>query len=115
METTKTETVGAFASSLKRSHAKIREDRAKAIVSNTQLLYKRNIEDLQVKIEQLKMEQENLLDLSPTSADSLVLASDFKSDVYVAKDIDLGVSIRQLTIKLEVAQARYSYLFGGAV
>lgn len=111
---TNTTTEGKFAASLKRSNTKIREDRATAIVDNTQLMYKRSIEDLQVQIKQLKMEQENLLDLSPTTADSLVLASDFKSEVYVAKDIELGVKIRNQEIRLEIAQKRYAYLFGGS-
>jgi hypothetical protein len=43
-------TQGAFASSLKRSNAKIREDRATAIVDDTQIMYRRQIEDLQVTI-----------------------------------------------------------------
>lgn len=104
---------GAFASSLKRSNAKIREDRATTIVDDTQLMYKRQIEDLQVTIKRAKMEQENLLDLSPTTADSLVLASDFNSKAYVDKDVELGVKIRNLDIKLEIATKRYTYLFGG--
>jgi hypothetical protein len=116
METTQTtKTEGKFAAFLKRNNAKIREDRATAIVDTAQLIYKRSVEDMQVTLKQLRMEQENLLDLSPTNADSLVLASDFKADVYVAKDIELGLKIRNLEIKLEIAQKRYAYLFGGAV
>ena len=116
METSKNETAatGAFAASLKRNNAKIREDRANSISDDTQLMYKRSIEDLQVTVKRLRREQENLLDLSPTSADSLVLASDFDSKTYVDKDIDLGVKIRNLEIKLEIATKRYAYLFGGA-
>jgi hypothetical protein len=106
------DTQGKFASSLKRGNSKIREDRATAIVDDTQLRYKRQIEDLQVAIKRAAMEQENLLDLSPSNADSLVLASDFDSATYVAKDIELGVKIRNLEIKLEIAQKRYNYLFG---
>lgn len=115
METTKTETVGAFAASLKRSNSKIREDRATAIVDGTQLMYKRTVEDLQMTLKRLKMEQDNLLDLSPTTADSLVLASDFDSQTYVSKDIELGLKIRNLEIKLEIATKRYAFLFGGVV
>lgn len=114
METTTTKTTGLFEASLKRSNTKIREDRATAIVDNTQLLYKRQIEDLQVIIKQTRMEQDNLLDLSPTSADSLVLANDFDAKKYVERDIELGVKIRNLEIKLEIAVKRYAILFGGA-
>jgi hypothetical protein len=106
---------GAFVSSLKRNNKQIREDRATAIAEDTQLLYKRQIEDLQVGIKRMEREQENMLDLSPTSSISLVLASDFDSASYVNKDVDLGVKIRNETIKLEIAQKRYKYLFGEVV
>jgi len=56
-----------------------------------------------------------MLDLSPTNAQSLVLASDFDSNAYIAKDIEIGVKIRNAEIKLEIAKARYGYLFGKEV
>lgn len=104
---------GAFASSLKRNNSKIRADRAEAIAEDTELIFKRNIEDMQLKIKKMKRELENMLDLSPTDATSLVLASDFDSNAYVIKDIDLGVKIRNEEIKLDIATARFGYLFGG--
>ena len=106
---------GAFFESLKRNNKKIREDRAIAIAEDTELLYKRKIEDLELQIRKMKREQENMLDLSPTTADSLVLASDFQADDYVTKDTDLSMKIRNTTIKLKEAKKRYEYLFGGQV
>jgi hypothetical protein len=103
---------GAFLTSLKRNNRQIREDRAVAIYESAQLIYKRAVEDLEVNIKQMKREQENMLDLSPTTADSLVLASDFDSTRYTQKDIDLGVKIRNAEITLEIAKKRYEYLFG---
>ncbi len=104
---------GAFISSLKRNNKQIRADRAQAISEDTQLVYKRNIEDLELNIKKMRREQENMLDLSPTNSQSLILASDFSSTDYVTKDIDLGVKIRNDEIKLEIAKKRYAYLFGG--
>lgn len=103
---------GAFINSLKRNNKQIREDRATSIAEDTQLLYKRQIEDLDVALKRMRRDQENMLDLSPTNAQSLVLASDFDSNGYVTKDIELGVQIRNTEIKLEIARARYNYLFG---
>jgi hypothetical protein len=103
---------GAFVASLKRNNRKIRDDRATAIAEDTQTIYKRTVEDLQMQIKRARREQENMLDLSPTSADSLVLASDFDSQAYVTKDIEVGVKIRNLEIKLEIAAKRYNLLFG---
>lgn len=105
---------GAFLESLKRNNAKIRDDRAAAIVEDAQIIYKREVEDIALQIKKLRREQENMLDLSPTHADSLVLASDFSAKDYVAKDLDLSIRIRNLEIKLDLAKARYAYLFGAA-
>ena len=103
---------GAFIGSLKRNNKKIRDDRAIAISEDTGLLFKRKVEDLRISITRMKRERENMLDLSPTDAMSLVLASDFDSEAFVAKDVELGVKIRNEEIKLEIAEKRYNYLFG---
>jgi hypothetical protein len=107
-------TDGAFFSSLKRNNRQIRDDRATAIAEDTELVYKRKIEDLELCIKKMKREQDNMLDLSPTNAQSLILASDFDSSQYVEKDIDLGIKIRNTEITLEIARKRYQYLFGGS-
>lgn len=104
---------GAFIQSLVRNNKKIREDRAIAIQEAAQLVYKREVEDLAIKIKQLKRERESMLDLSPENATSLVLASDFDEKAFVTKDITLGVEIRNLEIKYEIASTRYKVLFEG--
>lgn len=40
-----------------------------------------------------------------------MVASDFAADKFVAKDLELGIKIRNLEIKLEIATARYRELF----
>ncbi len=103
---------GAFINSLKRNNREIREDRASAISEDTQLVYKRTIEDITINIKKMKREQENMLDLSPANAQSLTLAADFDCNEYVSKDIALGIKIRNAEIKYEIANARYQHLFG---
>jgi len=107
------ELTGAFISSLKRNNKQIRDDRATAIAEDTELVYKRTIEDIELSIKKMKRDQENMLDLSPENAQSLILASDFNSTEYVKKDINLGIKIREAEIELEIAKKRYDYLFGG--
>lgn len=102
---------GAFVESLKRNNTKIRNDRAVAIAEGTQLIYKREVEDLTIQIKQLRRDRDAMLDLSPTTADSLMLASDFDSKKFVGKDIELGLKIRNLEITLEIASERYNELF----
>ena len=106
---------GAFLASLVRNNRQIRNDRAQAIGEDTQLIYKRKVEDLELSVTKMKREQENMLDLSPENAQSLILASDFDSGLYADKDIELGVKIRNAEITLEIARNRYAYLFGGTV
>ena len=102
---------GAFVGSLVRNNKKIREDRAIAIAESAEMLYKRTVEDTELEIKQLKRDREAMLDLSPTDAQSLVLASDFNAQNFVEKDIKLGLAIRNLEIKLEIAKSRYVHLF----
>ncbi|KKN07247.1 hypothetical protein LCGC14_1069150 [marine sediment metagenome] len=104
---------GAFIVSLKRNNKQIRDDRATAIGEDTELLYKRQMEDLGVNLKRMHREQENMLDLSPHDTHSLILASDFDSADYVSKDIALGVKIRNEEIRLEIAKSRYRHLFAG--
>lgn len=102
---------GAFVGSLVRNNKKIREDRAIAISEQAQMIYKREVEDIEMKIKQTKRERDNMLDLSPTDAQSLVLATDFDAKAFVSKDIELGIALRNLEIKLEIARTRYKSLF----
>ena len=104
---------GAFIETLKRNNRKIRDDRAIAISEDVHLIFKRTVEDVEMKITRLKRERENMLDLSPDNAMSLVPAKDFDTDAFVRQDISLGIEIRNEEIKLEIAERRYKYLFGG--
>ena len=106
-------TQGAFLESLVRNNKKIRQDRAEAIGEDAQIRYKREAEDLEIKMRQLNRERESMLDMSPENAMSLVLASDFDSKAFVEKDIAMGVEMRNLQIKLEIASERFTHLFGG--
>jgi len=107
-----TSVIGAFKESLVRNNRKIRDDRAQAISEDTELLYKRKVEDLELGLTRMKREQDNMLDLSPESAQSLVLASDFDANDYVTKDLALSVKMRNTVIELEIAKARFKNLFG---
>jgi len=108
-----TETKGAFIVSLKRNNKQIRSDRAVSIYEDTEIIFLRQVQDLAISIKKMQREQESMLDLSPTNAQSLILASDFNSSEYVQKDIELGVRIRNAEIRLEIARKRYKFLFQG--
>lgn len=103
---------GAFMTTLARNNRKIREDRALAITEDAETIYRRKIEDLQMAIKKKRRDREGMLDLSPASADSLVLASDFNAENFVTKDLAMGLELRNLEISLEIARSRYEHLFG---
>jgi hypothetical protein len=109
------EAMGAFNASLHRNNSKIRSDRANAISEDTQLIYRRKIEDIELNLTRLRRSQENILDLSPTDAQSLVLANDFDSNAFAETDMGIGIEIRNEEIRLEVSKARYGFLFLGGV
>lgn len=102
---------GAFVDSLVRNNTKIKEDRAFTIAEAAYITYKREIEDIEFKIKQHKRDRDSSLDLSPLSADSLILAVDFDAKKFVEKDIQMGISLRNLEITLEIARYRFNHLF----
>jgi len=105
------ETNGAFFESLKRNNNQIKKDRALAIAEDTAIVYKREVEDLEHEIKQKNRQRERMMDLSPTNSMSLMLANDFDAKAFKDRDISLGIEIRNLEIKLEIATKRYNFLF----
>lgn len=111
--TTQVVTKGVFYDTLVRNNKQIRQDRAVTILEDAQMSFKRTIEDARMRLKKLARERDNMLDLSPDSALSLKLASDFNSAEWVATEQKLGVQIRELTITLkEILEPRYKELFG---
>ena len=104
---------GAFGVSLKRNNKQIRDDRAQQIIDVAKLKYRRKIEDIEMIISDIQRERDNMLDLSPSTTQTLIVASDFNADEYIEKDIQLGIKIRNEEIRLELAKKSYKHLFGG--
>jgi hypothetical protein len=107
------EFVGEFYESLTRNNKKIRQDRAISIAEDALLMFKRGVEDTEVRIKKMRAEQKGLLDLSPTSADSLVLASDFNGENFYKEYMRLSREIYKEEINLKLAKDAYNQLFGG--
>ena len=108
-------TKGAFFSSLKRNNKQIRDDRAEAIAMETEMMYRREAEELEMNITRMKWDQQNMLDLSPSHAQSLIVASDFNGKEFVEKDIELSVKIWNAEQKLALIKARYNLLFSNTM
>lgn len=100
-----------FIESLQRNNDQIREDRARIIGADSELIYRRRVEDIELKIKRLEREQEGLIDISPLDRNSLTFV-DFNSEAFVQRDMELSLTIRNLNIQLEVTRKRFEYLFG---
>ena len=109
------EAKGKFIASLTRNNKDIKADRAEAIMEDAELVFKRAVEDISMELKRKRRDRENMLDLSGDSALSLKVASDFNAQAFTEKDLKLAVDIRNLEIKLELAQSRYNELVAGAV
>lgn len=103
--------VGAFFSNLKRNNKQIKEDRAQQIDEDVNLSYKRLVEDINMEIRKLTRKREAAMDLNPSTTQSLKM-EEIDPKQFVDEDLKDSVSIRNLTIKLDVALERYKYLFG---
>lgn len=104
---------GSFVASLRRNNKQIRDDRALAIAEDAELLFKREVEDITTLLKVTRRERDAMLDLGGTSVTTIISQSDFDAKAFVAKDLELGLKIRNLEIKLEIAQSRYNELFKG--
>ena len=60
-------------------------------------------------------ERDNMLDLSPDNARSLKPAADFDAKGFIERDMAIGLQLHSISIKLGIATARYTYLFGEAI
>jgi hypothetical protein len=102
---------GSFVTSLMRNNKEIRNDRALAIAEDAELIFKREVEDVSTQLKRLKRDRENMLDLAGTDKTKLINPSDFKAKEFVAKDLAIGLEIRDCEIKLDILTRRYNDLF----
>jgi len=104
---------GTFVTSLRRNNKQIRDDRALAIAEDAELIFKREVEDITTALKVARRERDAMLDLGGSSTTNIISQSDFNAKEFVAKDLELGLRIRNLEIKLEIASNRYNELFTG--
>lgn len=111
MDTVDNKPMGALNSSLARNAKAIRLDRAQAIAEDTEITYKRKLEDMDQEIRRLKRKRAAMLDLSPNDSTSLILAANYDPYAFHEQDKEITTTIRKLSVEKELMQARYNYLF----
>lgn len=106
---------GAFVESLVRNNKEIKRDRAQSIAEDLEMVYRRSIEDMEIKLKKLKKDRENMLDLSPSNKMMIITAGEFDATEFTKKDQELGIAIREMKIRINEARERYEVLFGDTV
>jgi hypothetical protein len=103
--------VATLAAVLSRNTSQIKNDRAIEIAELAEIECKRKVEDLERELKQLERRKKSLTDLSPDNTFSIMKVKDFDPVEFIAKYNQIGLEIREATIKLEVARNTYKELF----
>src|SRR5688572_10809899 len=99
-----------FGKMLTRNNKELRDGRALDLLEGIELEYKREIENMERDLKVMRRNREQTLDMAPSK--SFELTVDAKdSAAFVKKDIETGVTIKQLELKLEVAKKQYDEMF----
>jgi len=106
------EVVGYLDDSLSRSNKAIRAERGEAVKEDLALIYKREVEDIEMQVIRLNRKRLNMFDFSPTNAQSLVMAKEIDAVEIKNEDIKIRLTIRNTKIKLGIAKAAFNFLFG---
>lgn len=104
--------MGELAQSLIRNSKQIKQDRAEQIAEDSELAYGRRIEDLRRDIKRTQRKRRTMLDMSPDNTYSFIRVDSFDADAFADADMKLGLELRELEIKLEIAESSYVRLFG---
>lgn len=103
---------GKFFTNLKMNAKGIKETRARGIAEDACVAYKRQVEDFTRELRRLQRQREDLLDLHGDSALSIKPGKDFDPERFVEEDLELGYRIREITVRLRIAERQFEELFG---
>ena len=112
MSEDKKEIKGTLYQSLDRSNKQIRAERGEALAEQLETSFRRNVEDIRYDMKDLKRQRTNMFDFSPTNSQSLVMAKDVEARSIMKADNEISLKIRNLQIRLDIAEERYLDLFG---
>jgi len=99
-----------FEKLLKRNNSKIRQDRADGILNKVKMKYERELQDINLLIQDIETQRDDRLDISPTNRNELTLST-FDEQEFIKKDIEYGIELRKLQIRKEVIETRVKELF----
>ena len=111
-KTVETVVMGELAQSLVRNSKQIKQNRAEEIAEDAELSFGRKIEDLRRDKKTVQRKRRAMLDMSPDNTYSFIRVDSFDAGGFVDADLKLGLELRELEIRLDVAEGSYKRLFG---
>jgi len=103
-----------FQQDLMRNFKQLRDSKAANVITNCEKVYRRKIEDLVERCNQVDIDRQDIInDLVPSGlGNTNVVPSDFNAEALYQKDIEMGKKERAAKKELRIACDRYQKLFG---
>ena len=106
-------TKGILGSTLKQTFKQIKESRIDAMLEDSELKYRRQIEDVSAKIRQCNRDMEDsILDILPNNAGQGISPSAFDADKLMNTRVSTLIARREHQVKLGILVNDYETLFG---
>lgn len=104
---------GAFYETLKQNSKQIKEAKASALAEDLEFCSKNEIVGLKNQLRLLYNQRSEMLDIFlPNSTTSLKVGEGFNGTKFITEYNTIGLNIRNVSIKLQVALDSYKYLIG---
>lgn len=106
-------TTGILGSTLKQTFKQIKDSRIDAMLEDSELKYRRQIEDVCAKVRQCDRDLEDaILDILPTNAGQGINPNQFDADRLMNNRISTLITRREQSIRLGILVNDYETLFG---
>lgn len=106
-------TKGILGSTLKQTFKQIKDSRIDAMLEDSELKYRRQIEDVSAKIRQCNRDMEDsILDILPSNAGQSISPSAFDADKLMNTRVSTLIARREHQVKLGILVNDYETLFG---
>lgn len=103
---------GKFYESVIRNNKQIKADRGQQLLEDSEMSFRRRIEDAERNLVRKRRHLVNMLDLSPENATSLKPVENFDPDLFAETYCSISVEIRNDAIKLNEYKKAYNLLYG---
>lgn len=106
-------TTGILGTTLKQTFKQIKDSRIDSMLEDSELKYRRQIEDVCAKVRQCDRDLEDaILDILPTNAGQGISPSQFDADKLMNNRVNTLIARREQSVRLGILVNDYETLFG---